>query len=88
MPLYRVTTHAGALASEARARLAAELTNLHSQYSDIPNNRVQITFQEHVSSSAIGALTLLIQTGRFAGIQVRITYPHSERVPERNARAR
>jgi hypothetical protein len=33
MPLYTVTTQIGVLSAEAKAKLAAEVTTLHSEYS-------------------------------------------------------
>jgi phenylpyruvate tautomerase PptA (4-oxalocrotonate tautomerase family) len=72
MPLYTVTTQAGVLNGEAKAKLAGELTALHSEYSGVPKNWVHIVFQDYApgsgftagEASATAALTLLIRTGR------------------------
>jgi phenylpyruvate tautomerase PptA (4-oxalocrotonate tautomerase family) len=74
MPLYTVTTQIGALGAEAKAKLAAEVTTLHSEYSGVPENWVHIVFQDYPPgsgftagrSSATAALTLLIRSGRSA----------------------
>lgn len=72
MPLYTITTQAGVLNGEAKAKLAGELTALHSEYSGVPKNWVHIVFQDYApgsgftagEASATAALTLLIRTGR------------------------
>ena len=72
MPLYTVTTQAGVLNGEAKAKLASDLTELHSEYSGVPKNWVHIVFQDYAPGSgftageaaATAALTLLIRTGR------------------------
>jgi phenylpyruvate tautomerase PptA (4-oxalocrotonate tautomerase family) len=72
MPLYTVLTQAGVLGTEAKAKLAGELTAFHSQYAEVPMNWVHIVFQEYEpgngftagQASATAALTLLIRTGR------------------------
>ncbi|SAL27019.1 4-oxalocrotonate tautomerase [Caballeronia udeis] len=72
MPLYTLTTQVGVLNSEARSRLAVELTDLHSEYSGVPRNWVHVVFQEYPpgngftagEAAATAALTLLIRTGR------------------------
>jgi phenylpyruvate tautomerase PptA (4-oxalocrotonate tautomerase family) len=72
MPLYTVTTQAGVLNGEAKAKLAGDLTELHSEYSGVPKNWVHIVFQDYApgsgftagEASATAALTLLIRTGR------------------------
>jgi phenylpyruvate tautomerase PptA (4-oxalocrotonate tautomerase family) len=72
MPLYTVVTQAGVLGTEAKAKLAGELTAFHSQYAGVPKNWVHIVFQEYEpgngftagQASATAALTLLIRTGR------------------------
>ena len=74
MPLYTITTQAGVLDTEAKAKLAGELTAFHSQYAGVPKNWVHIVFQEYEpgngftagQASATAALTLLIRTGRSA----------------------
>ena len=71
MPLYTVMAQAGAL-SEAKAKLADELTTLHSEYAGVPKNWVHIVFQDYEpgngftagEASATAALTLLVRTGR------------------------
>jgi phenylpyruvate tautomerase PptA (4-oxalocrotonate tautomerase family) len=72
MPLYTLMTQDGVLSSEAKTRLAVELTELHSSYSGVPKNWVHVVFQEYPSgngftageAAATAALTLLIRTGR------------------------
>ena len=72
MPLYTVTTQAGVLDGEAKAKLAAELTAFHAEYAGVPKNWVHIVFQEYAAGNgftagevaATAALTLLIRTGR------------------------
>jgi phenylpyruvate tautomerase PptA (4-oxalocrotonate tautomerase family) len=72
MPLYTVTTQAGALSSEAKATLAGEITTLHSEYSGVPKSWVHIVFQDYApgngftagETAATAALTLLIRAGR------------------------
>jgi phenylpyruvate tautomerase PptA (4-oxalocrotonate tautomerase family) len=80
MPLYTVMTQAGALSGEAKAKLAGELTTLHSEYAGVPKNWVHIVFQDYApgsgftagEASATAALTLLVRTGRFGS-----TPPHT-----------
>ena len=72
MPLYTVTTRAGALSGEAKTKLAGELTAFHSEYAGVPKNWVHIIFQDYAPGSAFtagevlatAALTLLVRTGR------------------------
>src|ERR1700744_6707124 len=74
MPLYTLMTQDGVLSSEAKTRLAVELTELHSSYSGVPKNWVHVVFQEYApgngftagEAAATAALTLLIRTGRSA----------------------
>jgi phenylpyruvate tautomerase PptA (4-oxalocrotonate tautomerase family) len=74
MPLYTVTTQAGQLGDGARAKLALELTTLHSEYAGVPRNWVHVIFHEYAEGrgftagepAAVVALTLLIRTGRSA----------------------
>ena len=72
MPLYTVTTEAGVLSGEAKARLAGKLTTFHSEYAGVPKNWVHVVFHDYApgsgftagEASATAALTLLIRTGR------------------------
>jgi phenylpyruvate tautomerase PptA (4-oxalocrotonate tautomerase family) len=72
MPLYTVTTQAGVLGSEAKAKLAGEITALHAEFSGVPKNWVHVVFAEYAPGNgftagepaATAALTLLIRTGR------------------------
>jgi phenylpyruvate tautomerase PptA (4-oxalocrotonate tautomerase family) len=74
MPLYTLTTQVGVLSTAAKAELAAQLTQLHSEYAGVPTNWVHIVFQEYAvgngftagKPSVTAALTLLIRTGRSA----------------------
>jgi phenylpyruvate tautomerase PptA (4-oxalocrotonate tautomerase family) len=72
MPLYTITTEAGALSDSEKATLAAELTNFHSEYAEVPKDWVHIVFQDYEAGSGFTAgrvascvgLTLLIRSGR------------------------
>jgi phenylpyruvate tautomerase PptA (4-oxalocrotonate tautomerase family) len=72
MPLYTVTTQAGVLDGDAKAKLAGQLTAFHSEYSGVSKNWVHIVFQDYApgsgftagAASATASLTLLIRTGR------------------------
>jgi phenylpyruvate tautomerase PptA (4-oxalocrotonate tautomerase family) len=74
MPLYTVTTQAGVLSGEAKARLADELAVFHADYSGVPKTWVQVVFQDYAPGSgftagkpsAVAALILQIRTGRSA----------------------
>ena len=74
MPLYTVTTQVDALTDGAKARLASELTTLHSEYAGVPKNWVHVVFHHYAvgcgftagEPAATVALTLLIRTGRSA----------------------
>jgi phenylpyruvate tautomerase PptA (4-oxalocrotonate tautomerase family) len=74
MPLYTITTQAGLLSGEAKAKLAGELTTFHSEYAGVPKNWVHVVFQDYGvgsgftagAAAATAALTLLIRTGRSA----------------------
>jgi phenylpyruvate tautomerase PptA (4-oxalocrotonate tautomerase family) len=68
MPLYTLITQDGVLSSDAKSRLAIELTDLHSEYSGVQKNWVHVVFQEYPpgngftagQAAATAALTLLI----------------------------
>lgn len=72
MPLYTVTSQAGMLSGEAKARLARALTAVHTEFSGVPENWVHIVFQDYPlgngftagQPAAVVGLTLLIRTGR------------------------
>ncbi|AXL50799.1 hypothetical protein DSC91_003168 [Paraburkholderia caffeinilytica] len=72
MPLYTLITQDGVLSSDAKARLAMELTILHSDYAGVPKNWVHVVFQDYAPGSgftagepaATAALTLLMRAGR------------------------
>jgi phenylpyruvate tautomerase PptA (4-oxalocrotonate tautomerase family) len=72
MPLYTLMTQDGILSSEAKTRLAVELTELHASYSGVPKNWVHVVFQEYPAGNGFtagkaattAALTLVIRTGR------------------------
>ena len=74
MPLYTVTTQTGVLSNEAKANLAGQLTDLHSELAGVPRNWVHVVFHDYAVGSgftagepaATAALTLLIRTGRSA----------------------
>ncbi len=80
MPLYTVTTQAGQLGDGARAKLALELTTLHSEYAGVPRNWVHVIFHEYAQGhgftagepAAAVALTLLIRTGRSAEYKTQL----------------
>ncbi len=72
MPLYTLITQEGALSGDAKAKLAMDLTMLHSEYSGVPKHWVHVVFQDYAPGSgftagepsATAALTLLIRAGR------------------------
>jgi phenylpyruvate tautomerase PptA (4-oxalocrotonate tautomerase family) len=72
VPLYTITTQAGALGKEAKTALAAQLTDMHCRLADVPPNWVHIVFVDYPEGNgftagrpaATAALTLLIRTGR------------------------
>jgi phenylpyruvate tautomerase PptA (4-oxalocrotonate tautomerase family) len=74
MPLYTVATQSGILDEGAKARLAENLTILHSEYANVPKNWVHVIFHEYPAGcgftagqpAATASLTLLIRTGRSA----------------------
>jgi phenylpyruvate tautomerase PptA (4-oxalocrotonate tautomerase family) len=47
MPLYTLTTQDGALNSDVKAKLAMELTTLHSEFAGVPKHWVHVVFQEY-----------------------------------------
>ncbi len=74
MPLYTLTTQAGVLSHEAKAKLADDLATFHADYSGVPKEWVQVVFQDYAAGngftagkpSAVAALILQIRTGRSA----------------------
>jgi phenylpyruvate tautomerase PptA (4-oxalocrotonate tautomerase family) len=74
MPLYAITTQAGALDRPAKADLADKLTAFHAEYAGVPKNWVHIVFHEYPEGSgftsgrpsAMAVLTLLMRAGRSA----------------------
>ena len=72
MPLYTITTEAGALDSETRAGLAEAITRFHVDYAGVPANWVHIVFHDYPTgngftagkASTTVALTLVIRSGR------------------------
>ena len=74
MPLYTITTQAGALKRPAKADLADKLTAFHAEYAGVPKNWVHIVFHEYPNGSGFTAgraspmavLTLLMRAGRSA----------------------
>jgi phenylpyruvate tautomerase PptA (4-oxalocrotonate tautomerase family) len=72
MPLYTITSQAGALNGPDKADLANKLTAFHAEYAGVPKNWVHIVFHEYPIGSGFSAgrpsptvsLTLLIRTGR------------------------
>ena len=55
MPLYTITTQVGVLSGQAKARLADQLTTLHSERSGVPKNWVHIVFQDYPTGSGFTA---------------------------------
>jgi len=51
MPLYTLITQDGVLSSGAKARLAMELTTLHSEHAGVPKNWVHVVFQDYAPGS-------------------------------------
>jgi phenylpyruvate tautomerase PptA (4-oxalocrotonate tautomerase family) len=74
VPIYTVTTQIGVLDNDAKADLAAQLTELHCKLAGVPRNWVHIVFQDYAVGSgftagepaATAALTVLIRAGRSA----------------------
>jgi phenylpyruvate tautomerase PptA (4-oxalocrotonate tautomerase family) len=74
MPLYTVTTQAGVLGNEAKAKLADQLTSFHSEKAGVPKNWVHVVFQDYAVGSGLTAglpaatvsLTVIIRNGRSA----------------------
>jgi phenylpyruvate tautomerase PptA (4-oxalocrotonate tautomerase family) len=72
MPLFTITVQDDVLNRDTKAKLAAELTDLHSSYAGVPQNWVHVVFSEYASGNGFTAgvpaqaasLTLLIRTGR------------------------
>jgi phenylpyruvate tautomerase PptA (4-oxalocrotonate tautomerase family) len=72
MPLYTLITQDGALSSDAKAKLAMELTTLHSEYAGVPRNWVHVVFQDYAPGcgftagepSATAELTLLMRASQ------------------------
>jgi len=72
MPLYTVMTQTGMLNAEAKAALASQLTEFHSEYASVPKDWIHIIFHDFAPASgftagklaAPAALTLLIRSGR------------------------
>jgi phenylpyruvate tautomerase PptA (4-oxalocrotonate tautomerase family) len=72
MPLYTLIIQDGALSRDGKAKLAMDLTALHSEYAGVPKNWVHVVFQEYAPGSgftagkpaATAALTLLMRAGR------------------------
>lgn len=72
MPLYTLTTRAGTLDADAKARLADQLTTFHADYAGVAKNWVHVVYHDYVTGSGYTAgvasapvvLTLLIRTGR------------------------
>jgi phenylpyruvate tautomerase PptA (4-oxalocrotonate tautomerase family) len=44
VPLYTITTQAGVLGSEAKVKLAGDVTTLHVELSGVPKNWVHVVF--------------------------------------------
>jgi phenylpyruvate tautomerase PptA (4-oxalocrotonate tautomerase family) len=72
VPLYTITAQAGVLSTDDKATLAAQLTEIHCEFSGVPANWVHIVFHEYPVGSGFTAgrpaatigLTLLMRTGR------------------------
>jgi len=72
MPLYKIATQQGLLSAEAKAALAAEITDFHCQISGVDKAWVKIVFDTFpvgdgfVAGEAAAAvvLTVLIRVGR------------------------
>ena len=55
MPLYTIATQTGALGAEAKAALAAKLTETHCQFSGVPGNWVHVIFHEYPAGNGFTA---------------------------------
>ena len=72
MPLYTITTQAGVLSGDAKAKLADELATFHESYASVPRDWVQVVFQDYAPGSGfsggkpstVATLILQMRTGR------------------------
>jgi phenylpyruvate tautomerase PptA (4-oxalocrotonate tautomerase family) len=82
MPLYRITTPEGLLSSEAKATLAAEITEFHSQMSGLDEAYTKIVFDTFgpgdgfVGGEASPAvlLTVKVRAGRPADYRSKLLF--------------
>jgi phenylpyruvate tautomerase PptA (4-oxalocrotonate tautomerase family) len=82
MPLYRITTPEGSLSSEAKAALAAEITEFHSQMSGLDEAYTKIVFDSFLPGDGfIGReagpaviLTVKVRAGRPADYRKKLLF--------------
>jgi phenylpyruvate tautomerase PptA (4-oxalocrotonate tautomerase family) len=82
MPLYKITTPEGSLSSEAKAALAAEITEFHSQMSGLDEAYTKIVFNSFLPGDGfIGReagpaviLTLKVRAGRPADYRKKLLF--------------
>jgi phenylpyruvate tautomerase PptA (4-oxalocrotonate tautomerase family) len=72
VPLYTIATETGMLSPDAKAALAAKVTETHCQFSGVPENWVHVVFHDYPGGSgftagkpaAVVSLTFVVRTGR------------------------
>jgi len=82
MPLYRITTREGSLSSEAKAALAAEITQLHSEMAGVDKAYAKLVFDDFAASDGfVGGetapavlLTVMVRAGRPADYKRRLLF--------------
>jgi phenylpyruvate tautomerase PptA (4-oxalocrotonate tautomerase family) len=82
MPLYRITTLQGSLSSEAKAALAAEITQFHSEMAGIDKAYAKLIFDDFAPSDGfVGGepapavvLTLKVRAGRPADYKRKMLF--------------
>ena len=82
MPLYRITTPKGSLSSEAKAALAAEITEFHSEMAGLDKAYAKLVFDEFapgdgfVGGEAAPAvlLTVKVRAGRPADYKSKLLF--------------
>lgn len=80
MPLYTIVAQAGSLSPAARAKLAADVTELHVEMAGTPRNWVHVVFLDYPPGSGFIAgepaptvsATVAIRSGRDPGYKRRL----------------
>jgi phenylpyruvate tautomerase PptA (4-oxalocrotonate tautomerase family) len=82
MPLYRITTLEGSLSSEAKAALAAEITQFHSEIAGVDKSYAKLVFDDFAASDGfVGGetapaviLTVMVRAGRPADYKRKLLF--------------